>query len=53
MNEARKNGVGNNTSCEVLVANHATLLLDPADWPARRAACLQHLFVSQSSRRAA
>jgi primary-amine oxidase len=42
MNERRSNGVGNPVSYEVLVANHATLLLDPGDWPARRAGFLQH-----------
>jgi Cu2+-containing amine oxidase len=42
VNEARKNGVGNDVSYEVLVANHATLLLDPEDWPAKRANFLKH-----------
>ena len=42
VNESRTNGVGNAVSYEVLVANHARLLLDPADWPARRARFLQH-----------
>jgi len=42
MNEARANGVGNPVSYEVLVANHARLLLDPGDWPARRARFLEH-----------
>ncbi len=42
VNEVRKNGVGNPVSYEVLVANHARLLLDPDDWPARRARFLQH-----------
>jgi primary-amine oxidase len=41
-NEARTNGVGNPASYEVLAANHARLLLDPADWPARRARFLEH-----------
>jgi primary-amine oxidase len=41
-NEERTNRVGNAVSYEVLVANHARLLLDPADWPARRARFLQH-----------
>ena len=42
VNEARENGVGNPVSYEVLASNHARLLLDPDDWPARRAAYLQH-----------
>jgi primary-amine oxidase len=42
VNENRTNAVGNAVSYEVLVANHARLLLDPADWPARRARFLQH-----------
>ncbi|MGQ0735532.1 MAG: copper amine oxidase [Acidobacteriota bacterium] len=42
VNESRVNDVGNHVSYEVNVANHATLLLDPADWPARRARFLQH-----------
>lgn len=42
MNESRTNGVANPVSYEVLFANHATLLLDPADWPAKRAGFLQH-----------
>jgi len=42
INEAQTNGVGNAVSYEVLVANHATLLLDPNDWPAKRASFLQH-----------
>lgn len=42
LNEARTNGVGNPVSYEVLVANHAKLLLDPQDWPARRASFLRH-----------
>jgi primary-amine oxidase len=42
VNEARKNGVGNDVSYEVLFANHATLLLDPEDWPAKRASFLKH-----------
>ena len=42
INESRKNGVGNAVSYEVLVANHASLLLDPADWPAKRAGFLRH-----------
>jgi primary-amine oxidase len=42
LNESQRNEVGNAVSYEVLVANHATLLLDPADWPAKRAGFLQH-----------
>jgi primary-amine oxidase len=42
MNERRTNHVGNPVSYEVLAANHARLLLDPEDWPARRARFLQH-----------
>ena len=42
VNEGRTNAVGNPVSYEVLAANHARLLLDPQDWPARRARYLQH-----------
>ena len=42
MNESQTNEVGNAVSYEVLVANHAKLLLDADDWPARRAGFLQH-----------
>ena len=42
MNESRVNEVGNAVSYEVLVANHAKLLLDPDDWPAKRAGFLRH-----------
>jgi primary-amine oxidase len=42
INEARTNAVGNPVSYEVLVANHARLLLDRADWPAKRARFLEH-----------
>ncbi len=42
VNESRTNRVGNPVSYEVLVANHAKLLLDPQDWPAKRARFLQH-----------
>jgi primary-amine oxidase len=42
LNESRTNRVGNPVSYEVLVANHARLLLDPQDWPAKRARFLQH-----------
>jgi primary-amine oxidase len=42
INEGRTNGVGNPASYEVLSFNHAQLMLDPEDWPARRAAFLRH-----------
>jgi primary-amine oxidase len=42
MNEQRTNRVGNPVSYEVQAVNHARLLLDPEDWPARRATFLQH-----------
>jgi primary-amine oxidase len=42
INERRLNRVGNPASYEVLALNHAQLLLDPDDWPARRAAFLRH-----------
>ena len=42
VNEGRMNAVGNPASYEVMAANHARLLLDPQDWPARRARYLQH-----------
>ena len=42
VNERRTNGVGNPASYEVLASNHSRLLLDPQDWPARRAGFLQH-----------
>ncbi len=42
VNEGRTNVVGNPVSYEVLAANHARLLMDPQDWPARRARYLQH-----------
>jgi primary-amine oxidase len=42
MNESQTNEVGNAVSYEVLVANHAKLLLDADDWPAKRAGFLQH-----------
>jgi primary-amine oxidase len=41
-NEGRVNGVGNAVSYDVLIANHARLLLDPSDWPAKRAKFLEH-----------
>jgi primary-amine oxidase len=42
INERRTNSVGNPASYEVLALNHAQLMLDPDDWPARRAAFLRH-----------
>jgi primary-amine oxidase len=42
INERRTNHVGNPVSYEVLAVNHARLLLDPEDWPARRARFLEH-----------
>jgi primary-amine oxidase len=42
MNEGRTNAVGNPVSYELLVANHARLIIDPEDWPAKRARFLQH-----------
>ena len=42
INERQTNGVGNPVSYEVLAVNHARLLLEPDDWPARRARFLQH-----------
>jgi primary-amine oxidase len=42
VNENKTNEVGNAVSYEVLVANHAPLLLDRSDWPAKRAGFLQH-----------
>jgi primary-amine oxidase len=42
INEQRTNGVGNPASYEVLAFTHARLLLDPDDWPARRAGFLTH-----------
>jgi primary-amine oxidase len=48
INESRTNRVGNPVSYEVLAVNHAQLLLDPADWPAKRARFLQHdVWVTQ------
>jgi primary-amine oxidase len=41
-NESSPNAVGNAASYDVLIANHAKLLLDPDDWPAKRARFLQH-----------
>ena len=42
INEARSNAVGNPASYEILANNHARLLLDADDWPAKRARFLQH-----------
>jgi primary-amine oxidase len=42
INEDRANRVGNPVSYEVLAVNHARLLIDPEDWPARRASFLRH-----------
>jgi primary-amine oxidase len=42
MNEGKVNGVGNPVSYELLYANHARLILDPEDWPAKRARFLEH-----------
>ena len=50
MNESQTNGVGNAVSYEIAVANHAKLLLDPEDWPARRAGFLQHDVVGDAVR---
>ena len=35
VNESKTNGVGAAVGYELVYANHARLLLDPADWPAR------------------
>jgi primary-amine oxidase len=42
VNEGKTNNVGNSTAFELAFANHARLLLDPDDWPARRARFLEH-----------
>jgi primary-amine oxidase len=42
INEGRSNGVGNPVSYEVLAANHARLIIDRNDWPAKRARFLEH-----------
>ena len=42
INEQRVNRVGNPRSYELLAYTHAALMLDPDDWPAKRAAFLQH-----------
>jgi primary-amine oxidase len=42
IDEHRTNAVGNPASYEVLAFNHAQLMLDANDWPAKRAAFLQH-----------
>jgi primary-amine oxidase len=41
INEAKTNAVGNPVGYEIVHANHASLLLDPRDPPAQRAAFLQ------------
>lgn len=42
VNEARSNAVGNPVSYEIAAVNHAELMLDRQDWPARRARFLEH-----------
>jgi primary-amine oxidase len=42
INEGRSNAVGNPVSYELLATNHARFLLDPSDWPAKRARFLLH-----------
>jgi primary-amine oxidase len=42
VNERKTNAVSNPTSYELVYANHARLMLDPADWPAKRARFLEH-----------
>jgi primary-amine oxidase len=42
VNEGHRNGVGNPVSYELLAANHARLVIDRSDWPARRARFLEH-----------
>ena len=42
VNEARTNAVGNPVSYEIMASNHARLMTDPEDWPARRARFLRH-----------
>lgn len=41
VNEAKQNGVGNSVGIEVLAHSHGRLIINPLDWPARRAAFLQ------------
>jgi primary-amine oxidase len=51
MNEGRTNAVGNPVSVELQAANHARLIIDRADWPARRARFLEHdVWVTPYSR---
>jgi primary-amine oxidase len=48
ISEARNNSLGNPTGYEIAHANHARLMLDPDDWPAKRAAFLRSdLWVTQ------
>lgn len=48
VNENKTNAVGNRVGYELLYANHGRLLLDPEDWPAKRARFLQHdLWLTQ------
>lgn len=42
VNESKKNGVGNPVGYELVYANHAKLMLDPEDWPYKRAEFLEH-----------
>lgn len=42
VSEHTRNAVGNAASYDVLLASHARLMLDPDDWPAKRARFLQH-----------
>jgi primary-amine oxidase len=42
VNESKANGVGNPASYELVFATHARLMLDPEDWPAKRARFLEH-----------
>lgn len=42
VNEGKTNGVGNPVGYELVYANHARLLLDPEDWPYKRARFLEH-----------
>ena len=42
VNESKTNGVGTPVGYELMYANHSRLLLDPGDWPARRAKFLEH-----------
>ena len=42
VNEDKSNRVGNPTGYELLYANHGAFLLDPSDFPAKRARFLEH-----------